>query len=96
MTPPTVTITDPIERLLVEHALAFARELRATATNSPDGQVLHNAEGFCLNQGRDFLRTVLTTVVQAQADAVEKRGRRRGPVRADRGGTTRAATTTTS
>jgi hypothetical protein len=94
MLPLTVTITDPLERLLVERALAFVRELRTTATNSPDGQVLHNAEGFCLDEGREFLSTVLTTVVQAQADEVEKRGRRRGSVRADRGGTTRAATTT--
>ena len=92
MPPLTLTITDPTERLLVEQALAFARELRATATNSLDGQVLRNAEGFCLNQGREFLRTALTTVVQAQADAVEKKGRRPASAPAVLDGTTRATT----
>ena len=96
MTPLTVTVTDPTERLLVEQVLAFARELQATATNSPDGQVLRNAEGFCLNQGRELLRTALTTVVQAQADAVEKKGRRPGSVRAVPDATTRVATTSKS
>jgi len=93
MPPLTLTITDPTERLLVEHALAFTRDLQATTTNSPDGQVLRNAEGFCLNQGREFLRTALTTVVQAQAEVVEKKGRRPGSVPAVRDETTKAATT---
>ena len=92
MPPLALTITDPTERLLVEQALAFARDLQATATNSLDGQVLRNAEGFCLKQGREFLRTALTTVVQAQAEAVEKKGRRPGSAPAARDGTTKAAT----
>jgi hypothetical protein len=96
MAPLTITITDPTERLIVESALAFARELQATATNSRDGQVLDNAEGFCLNQGREFLRSALTAVVQAQAEAVEKKGRRPGSVPAVRGETTRDTTTSKS
>ena len=79
-TPLTLTITDPTERLLVEQALAFARELRKTASASPDGRVLRNAESFCVVQGREFLRTALATVLQAEADAVEKKvPARRGP-----------------
>ena len=96
MTPLTLTITDPTERLLVEQALAFARELQATATTAPDGQVLRNAESFCLQQGREFLRAALATVVQAQAAEVEKKGRRPASVRAERGGTTKAATASKS
>ena len=96
MTPLTLTITDPTERLLVEHALTFVRELKTTATTAPDGQVLHNAEAFCLNRGREFLRTALTTAVQAQAEAVEKKGRRPASVPADRDATIKAATTTKS
>jgi len=92
MPPLTLTITDPTERLLVEHALAFARDLQSTATNALDGQVLRNAERFCLQQGREFLRTALTTVVQAQAEAVEKKGRRPESAPAVRDGTTKAAT----
>ena len=95
-TPLHLTITDPTERLVVEQALAFARELQKTATASPDGRVLHNAESFCFVQGREFLRTALATVLQAQADAVEKKGSRPAAVPADRGATTRVATTATS
>ena len=96
MTPLTLTITDPTERLLVEHAMSFVRELKTTATTAPDGRVLHDAEAFCLNRGREFLRTVLTTAVQAQAEAVEKKGRRPASVPADRDATIKAATTTKS
>lgn len=94
--PLTLAITDPTERLIVERALAFARELQATATASPDGRVLHNAESFCFFQGREFLRASLETVLQAQADAVEKKGSRNAGVPAVRVATTKAATTTAS
>lgn len=50
-TPLKLTVTDPTERLLVEQALAFARELRRTASASPDGRVLRNAESFCVVRG---------------------------------------------
>lgn len=94
--PLPLTITDPVERLIVERALAFARELQSTATASPDGRVLHNAESFCFLPGREFLRTALETVVQAQADAVEKKGARPAAARAVRVATTKAATGSTS
>lgn len=94
--PLTLTITDPTERLVVEQALAFARELQKTATASPDGRVLHNAESFCFLQGREFLRTTLATILQAQAEAVEKKGSRPAAAPADRVATTRAATTAKS
>lgn len=87
-----LTITDPTERLIVEHALAFARELRQTASNSPDGQVLRNAEAVCLTQGRELLRTALATVLQAEADGVEKKGPRLDAAPADSDATTKAAT----
>lgn len=97
LTPPlTLTITDPTERLIVEQALAFARELQKTATASPDGRVLHNAESFCMLQGREFLRTALATVLQSQAEAAEKKGSRPAAAPADRVATTRVATATTS
>lgn len=96
-TPPlTLTITDPVERLIVERALSFARELQSTATASPDGRVLHNAESFCFVQGREFLRNSLETVLQAQADAVEKKGARPAAAPAVRVATTKVATGSTS
>ena len=90
--PLNLTITDPTERLLVEQALAFARELRKTAASSPDGRVLRNAESFCVVQGREFLRTALATVLQAEADAVENKGSRPDAARADSAATTKVAT----
>ena len=95
-TPLNLTITDPTERLLVEQALAFARELRRTASASPDGRVLRNAESFRVVQGREFLRTALATVLQAEADAVEKKGSRPGAAPADPAATTKATTTAKS
>ena len=91
-TPLKLTITDPTERLLVEQALAFARELRRTAATSPDGLVLRRAESFCVLQGREFLRTALATVAQAEADAVEKKGPRPDAAPADPAATTKVAT----
>ena len=93
-TPLTLTVTDPTERLLVEQALAFARELRKSA--SPDGRVLRNAESFCVVQGREFLRTALATVLQAEADAVEKKGSRPDAAPAGPAATTKVATTAKS
>ena len=92
----TPTVPDPIERLIVEQALAFARELRKAASDSPDGQALRNAETVCLTQGREFLRTALATVLQAEADGVEKKGSRPDAAPADPDATTKAATATKS
>ena len=95
-TPLNLTITDPTERLLVEQALAFARELRKTAAASPDGAVPRNAEAFCLVQGREFLRTALATALRAEADGVEKKGSRPAVAPAEPAATTKAATTAKS
>ena len=73
-TPLKLTVTDPTERLLVEQALAFARDLRTTAASSPDGRVLRNAESFCVVRGREFLLAAMKMVLEAEADAVEKKG----------------------
>ena len=91
-TPLNLTITDPTERLLVERALAFARQLRRTASASPDGRVLRNAESFCVVPGREFLRTALATVLQAEADAVGKKGARPDAAPAEPAATTKVAT----
>ena len=95
-TPLNLTVTDPTERLLVEQALAFARELRRTASASPDGRVLRNAESFCVVRGREFLRTALATVLHAEADAVEKKGSRPDAAPAEPDATPKAATTAKS
>jgi hypothetical protein len=87
MTPITSPVANPTEALLLEQAHAMIRDLVATGDAAPEGQVLQRLEGFLLTRGREFLRQTLETAAQAQATAVEKKGRRRGPVRAATGAT---------
>jgi hypothetical protein len=77
------------ERLILEQAQAFAQELLRIANDAPDGQVLRLAELFVLDRGRELLRFALANALQAQAGAVEKKGRRAAPVRAGVGATTK-------
>jgi hypothetical protein len=86
----TFTAQNPTEALILEQALAFARQLTRVADGAPDGQVLALAERCVLSQGREFLRQSLATVLQAQAEQVEKKGHRFAPVAADSAATTKA------
>jgi hypothetical protein len=72
--PTTFIVDSPTEALIVEQALAFARQLSRTADDAADGQVLRASERCVLAQGREFLRQSLEIVLQSQAQAVEKRG----------------------
>ena len=83
-----ISVETPFESLVVEQALAFAKEMEATANNAADGHVLDLCELLTLSKGRQLLRTILTGAAQQQADAVEKKGARPEPVHA----ATRAAT----
>ncbi len=88
MTPvPPPSTEDPLEALILEHARVFARELLRTARQAADGQVLARAEQVALVDGRAFLRQALQAALEAEGPALEKRGPRPGPVRADTAGT---------
>ncbi len=69
----------PLQRTIVERALALARELEATAGSAPTGQVIDRCESLLLGAGRDFLRRSLEDTLQARVDALEKKGRPAGP-----------------
>lgn len=71
-----IECTDTQEALFLEQALAMYREMREVATNAEDGEVLHAAEMFAVNGGRELIRKGLEGVLQDQAEEVEKRGRR--------------------
>jgi hypothetical protein len=75
-TPLTLAVSDPNELLLLQQCLAFSRELQTTATRAPDGQVLRLVDNFCNTKGREFLRALMTTTLQSQAQEVEKKGDR--------------------
>lgn len=92
----TFTAEHATEALILEQALADARQLSRTATQASDGQVLRLAEPFVRDRGRDWLRKSLQIALQAPADAVEKRGRRAAPAATAIAATTRASRTTNS
>ena len=62
------------QRLVVEQALALAREVEAVAGTAPRGRVLDRCEGLLLTRGKDFLRGVLERLAQHTADEAVKKG----------------------
>lgn len=86
-----ISVETPFESLVVEQALAFAREMEATANGAADGHVLDHCELLTLSKGRALLRAILTGAAQQQAEAVEKKGRRPASVSADRPAATKVA-----
>jgi hypothetical protein len=65
----------PLQRLIVERALALAQELEATAGSAPEGRIIDRSESLLLGNGREFPRRALEDTLQAQVDALEKKGR---------------------
>ena len=74
MTPTSVPVDTDFQRLVVEQALALAREVESTAGSAPDGKILDRCEGLLLTRGRDFLPTVLQGMAQHTADEAVKKG----------------------
>ncbi len=70
-----VEVNTPLEALLVEQALAMARELAAVANAAADGHVLAEAESAAVRLGRELTRRALEASLQEQAAAAEKKGR---------------------
>ncbi len=68
----TLDAMTPLQRLIVERALALAKELEATAGSAPVGQVIDRCESLLLGNGREFLRRALEDALLAQVDALEK------------------------
>jgi hypothetical protein len=80
----TLRLTDPVEALVVEQALALVRQLRSTCRAAPHGQVLAQAELVAVDQGRELARRALEAVLNQAAAPAEKKGRRGGPAPAGR------------
>jgi hypothetical protein len=89
MTPADLDSLTPLQRTIVERALALDRELEATAGSAPDGQVIDRCESLLLGTGREFLRQTLEDALQARVDDLEKKGRPAGPAPVARRATTR-------
>jgi hypothetical protein len=89
MTAASLDAMTPLQRLIVERALALAKELEATADSAPDGQIIDRCESLLLGNGREFLRRALEDTPRARVDALEKKGRPAGPAPAARPAATR-------
>jgi|HubBroStandDraft_6_1064221.scaffolds.fasta_scaffold438939_2 hypothetical protein len=72
-------LTDPVEALVVEQALALVRQLRQTCHSAPHGQVLAQAELLAVAQGRELTRLALEAVLNDTACPAEKKSRPSGP-----------------
>lgn len=92
----TIQVETAFESLVVEQALAYAREMETTANGAADGQVLDQCELLTLSKGRALLRAILTGAAQQQAEAVEKKGCRPAPVNVGALGDTKVARRGTS
>ena len=69
-----VTVRTELESILIDQALAMARELEAVTDAAPDGQVLAVAELAAIRSGRELTRRALEAALQRQAEAAEKKG----------------------
>ncbi len=86
-----IRIETPLQRLLVERALAFAKELEQAADTAPDGLVLDRRESVAVSSGREFLRRALADALEHQAAVAGGEKGPRGPAHAAAGGGPRAA-----
>jgi hypothetical protein len=80
----TLRLTDPVEALVVEQALALVRQLRQTCQTAPHGHVLAQAELVAVAQGRELSRQALQAVLNDTVPAAEKKGRPSASVPAKR------------
>jgi hypothetical protein len=90
MDPVTMIARTPLQRLMMEKALAMAEELERAGDAAADGKVLSELESLAVERGRDFTRQSLQGALQRQVDDVEKKLRLRGSVPAEAAAGTKA------
>ena len=73
---PTLTIDyqDEGERLALEQAIAYLRDLRQLAIDAPAGTVLEACEGLALEKGRALLRSSLAAALGSRVALAEQKG----------------------
>ena len=92
----TLVAETPLQRLLMERALAMAKELERVGDAAPDGRILDELEASAVAQGREFTRGALEGALQRQVDALEKKLRSAADVDAAKHGTTKGPRRETS
>ena len=71
--PREIRVENATEALIVEQALAMARDLKRVADAAPDGRVLAIAEQAAVRQGLELTRKSLEAVLNAQGAELEKK-----------------------
>jgi len=71
----TFQVTDPVEVLVVEQALAMSRQLRQVCRDAPYGKVLARAETAAVESGRELTRVMLQAELDRAAAEREKKTR---------------------
>jgi hypothetical protein len=66
-------ILDEGERLFLEQAKAYFRDLRQTAQDAPLGQIINRVDAFVFQKGREFLQKTFQDIIQEQNDLLEKK-----------------------
>jgi hypothetical protein len=69
-----VEVRTELESILVEQALAMARELELASDAALDGQVLAVSEALAIKAGRELTRRALQATLRRQAEPAEKKG----------------------
>jgi hypothetical protein len=85
----TLVAETPLQRLMMERALAMAQELERAGAAAADGRVLDELETLAVARGRDFTRDALEGALQSQVDELEKKLRLAASVDAATGGVTK-------
>lgn len=75
----TFTARTELEAIVLEQALAMARELEAVTDAAPDGRVLAEGEAAAVRAGRELTRRALEAALQRQSGPAEKKGLPGGP-----------------
>lgn len=69
-----IEYADDSERLALEQAVAYVRQLRQLADTAPDGTVLAACEQRALADGRALLRATLAAALHSRVAAAEQKG----------------------
>jgi hypothetical protein len=85
----TLVAETPFQRLMMERALAMAKELERTGMAAPHGEILDQLETAAVAQGREFTRAALEGALQGQVDELEKKLRHAASAGVANGGITK-------
>ncbi len=84
-----IEVHTELESILVEQALAMARELEMVSDAAPDGQVLAISELAAIRAGRELTRRALEATLQRQSAPAEQKGLSAEPAPAAAAGSSR-------